>query len=182
MWKWQREMPGVSSDQQRQSWACWRKMKPEGCRLHKSTSTRGSGLCSRARRGLYYGDKVKSPCEAVSPSLEPSLRLQSRWFLVSSKPGRHSQAMPPLGVSRQMWAQPWFLFMQFIPSKRQKEAKKSSKSSLAPVCGGRRMSGVGWRWGDGGNEGKTLQVGTRWGQDNLEGQHLWKVDKATPEL
>lgn len=67
-----------------------------------------------------------------SPSLMHSLRLQSRWFLVSSKPGRHSQAMPPLGVSRQMWAQPWFLFMQFIPSKGEKEAKKSSRRSPAP--------------------------------------------------
>lgn len=66
--------------------------------------------------------------EAVSPALECSLHLQSRWFLVSSKPGRHSQAMPPLGVSRQMWAQPWFLFMQFMPSKREKEAKKCSKT------------------------------------------------------
>lgn len=66
-----------------------------------------------------------------SPSLMHCLRLQSRWFLVSSKPGRHSQAMPPLGVSRQMWAQPWFLFMQFIPSKGEKEAKKSSRRSPA---------------------------------------------------
>lgn len=60
-----------------------------------------------------------------------SLRLQSRWFLVSSKPGRHSQAMPPLGVSRQMWAQPWFLFMQFIPSKK----REGSKGKLQKVAG-----------------------------------------------
>lgn len=43
---------------------------------------------------------------SVSPFLPTatpgSSHLQSRWFLVSSKPGRHSQAMPPLGVSRQM--------------------------------------------------------------------------------
>lgn len=78
--------------------------------------------------------------EAVSPALECSLHLQSRWFLVSSKPGRHSQAMPPLGVSRQMWAQPWFLFMQFMPSKREKEAKKKL---LALVSSGRRTSEVG---------------------------------------
>lgn len=48
------------------------------------------------------------------------LRVQSFWFWARSKPGRQSQATPPLGVSRQMWAQPWSLFMQFIPSgKRQ---------------------------------------------------------------
>lgn len=60
------------------------------------------------------------PHSLLSPTPLPSRvsHLQSRWFLVSSKPGRHSQAMPPLGVSRQMWAQPWFLFMQFIPSKK----------------------------------------------------------------
>ncbi|TNN46748.1 hypothetical protein EYF80_043033 [Liparis tanakae] len=34
-----------------------------------------------------------------------------------SKPGRHSHDTPPLpGASLQMWAQPWSLFMQFIPS------------------------------------------------------------------
>lgn len=54
--------------------------------------------------------------------------------------------MPPLGVSRQIWAQPWFLFMQFIPSRKEKEAKKSSKSLLALVCSSRRMSGVGQGW------------------------------------
>ncbi len=27
-----------------------------------------------------------------------------------------------------MWAQPWFLFMQFIPSKGEKEAKKKQKT------------------------------------------------------
>lgn len=38
-----------------------------------------------------------------SPAAIPGIsHLQSRWFLVSSKPGRHSQAIPPLGVSRQM--------------------------------------------------------------------------------
>lgn len=48
------------------------------------------------------------------------LRVQSFWFGARSKPGLQSQATPPLGVSRQMWAQPWSLFMQFIPSgKRQ---------------------------------------------------------------
>ena len=48
------------------------------------------------------------------------LRVQSFWFWARSKPGLQSQATPPLGVSRQMWAQPWSLFMQFIPSgKRQ---------------------------------------------------------------
>lgn len=63
---------------------------------------------------------TEAPHLPVPPILLPSQisHLQSRWFLVSSKPGRHSQAMPPLGVSRQMWAQPWFLFMQFIPSKK----------------------------------------------------------------
>ena len=116
-------------------------------------------LCSRARRGLYYWEKVRGPCEAVSPSLECSLRLQSRWFLVSSKPGRHSQAMPPLGVSRQMWAQPWFLFMQFIPSKREKKAKKSSKSLPAPVCVGRGMPGVGWDGEMGATRGKPCRQG-----------------------
>lgn len=44
------------------------------------------------------------------------LRVQSFWFWARSKPGLQSQATPPLGVSRQMWAQPWSLFMQFIPS------------------------------------------------------------------
>lgn len=48
------------------------------------------------------------------------LRVQSFWLWARSKPGLQSQATPPLGVSRQMWAQPWSLFMQFIPSgKRQ---------------------------------------------------------------
>ena len=44
------------------------------------------------------------------------LRVQSFWFWARSKPGLQSQATPPLGVSRQMGAQPWSLFMQFIPS------------------------------------------------------------------
>lgn len=90
------------------------------------------------------GTGLGGPCEAECPALECSLHLQSRWFLVSSKPGRHSQAMPPLGVSRQMWAQPWFLFMQFMPSKREKEAKKCSKSCWQLVSSGRKMLEVGW--------------------------------------
>lgn len=132
----------------------------------------GSGLCSKARRCLYHGDKVRGSQETVSPSLECSLHLQSRWFLVSSKPGRHSQAMPPLGVSRQMWAQPWFLFMQFIPSKREKEAKKSSRSLLVLVCGVRGMAGVGW---GGGNRGKPCNknlTGFLPRRRCLKGQHL----------
>lgn len=44
------------------------------------------------------------------------LRAQSFWFGARSKPGLQSQATPPLGVSRQMWAQPWSLFMQLRPS------------------------------------------------------------------
>lgn len=62
---------------------------------------------------------VFTPDPTAPPAIPIISHLQSRWFLVSSKPGRHSQAIPPLGVSRQMWAQPWFLFMQFIPSKRE---------------------------------------------------------------
>lgn len=44
------------------------------------------------------------------------LRVQSFWLGARSKPGLQSQATPPLGVSLQMWAQPWSLFMQFMPS------------------------------------------------------------------
>lgn len=50
------------------------------------------------------------------PFVSIYLRVQSFWFWARSKPGLQSQATPPLGVSRQMWAQPWSLFMQFIPS------------------------------------------------------------------
>lgn len=57
---------------------------------------------------------MSDPCASIY------LRVQSFWFWARSKPGLQSQATPPLGVSRQMWAQPWSLFMQFIPSgKRQ---------------------------------------------------------------
>lgn len=45
------------------------------------------------------------------------IHVHAFWFLASSKPGRHSHDTPPLpGASLQMWAQPWSLFMQFIPS------------------------------------------------------------------
>lgn len=56
------------------------------------------------------------------------LRVQSFWFWARSKPGLQSQATPPLGVSRQMWAQPWSLFMQFIPS-----GKRQIRESWGPV-------------------------------------------------
>lgn len=56
------------------------------------------------------------------------LRVQSFWFWARSKPGLQSQATPPLGVSRQMWAQPWSLFMQFIPSgKRQMRERERGR-------------------------------------------------------
>lgn len=43
-----------------------------------------------------------SPSHLLPTAIPVISHLQSRWFLVSSKPGRHSQAIPPLGVSRQM--------------------------------------------------------------------------------
>lgn len=57
------------------------------------------------------------------------LHLQSFWFLASSKPGLHSQATPPLGVSRQMCAHPWSLFIQFIPSVRKKKEREMENIS-----------------------------------------------------
>lgn len=68
------------------------------------------------------------------------LRVQSFWFWARSKPGLQSQATPPLGVSRQMWAQPWSLFMQFIPSEkrdRQDRGWRPAKAGerKAPGCG-----------------------------------------------
>lgn len=59
--------------------------------------------------------------------------MQLLWFLDSSNPGRHSQATPPLGVSLQMWAQPWSLFMQLMPSVKQ-ERNKSISILSNPVC------------------------------------------------
>lgn len=56
------------------------------------------------------------------------LHLQSFWFLASSKPGLHSQATPPLGVSRQMCAHPWSLFIQFIPSVKKRDRKMENIS------------------------------------------------------
>lgn len=57
------------------------------------------------------------------PSASIYLRAQSFWFWARSKPGLQSQATPPLGVSRQMWAQPWSLFMQFMPSGRKTDKR-----------------------------------------------------------
>lgn len=59
--------------------------------------------------------------------------MQLLWFLDSSNPGRHSQATPPLGVSLQMWAQPWSLFMQLMPSVKQERYKSISILSSC-VC------------------------------------------------
>ena len=57
--------------------------------------------------------------------------MQLLWFLDSSNPGRHSQATPPLGVSLQMWAQPWSLFMQLMPSAKQDKCKSISILSIS---------------------------------------------------
>lgn len=54
--------------------------------------------------------------------------MQSRWFSASSNPGRHSHATPPLGVSLQIWAQPWSLFIQFIPSAKRKTVTKTERN------------------------------------------------------
>lgn len=59
------------------------------------------------------------------------LHVQSLWFFAISKPGRHSQATPTFGVSRQIWAQPWSLFMQFMPSvKKQRNIKGENINQL----------------------------------------------------
>lgn len=68
-------------------------------------------------------------CSVVFLSLmvdDSHVRMQPRWFLASSKPGRHSQATPPLGVSLQIWAQPWSLFMQLRPSVRKRYRQTDS--------------------------------------------------------
>lgn len=86
-----------------------------------------SPLCPPSPLSSHPALWLLRPHTLLSPTPLPHVsHLQSRWFLVSSKPGRHSQAMPPFGVSRQMWAQPWFLFMQFIPSKKGGEADAPS--------------------------------------------------------
>lgn len=59
--------------------------------------------------------------------------MQLLWFLDSSNPGRHSQATPPLGVSLQMWAQPWSLFMQLMPSAKQDKCNSISILGIS-VC------------------------------------------------
>lgn len=67
--------------------------------------------------------------------------MQLRWFLDSSNPGRHSQATPPLGVSLQMWAQPWSLFMQLMPSVKQERYKSiSTLSSSVCCCAGNKVA------------------------------------------
>lgn len=57
--------------------------------------------------------------------------MQLLWFLDSSNPGRHSQATPPLGVSLQIWAQPWSLFMQLMPSAKQDKRKSISVLNIS---------------------------------------------------
>lgn len=108
-----------------QNWACWRKTKPEGLRLRKPIATCGFRALQLGQDSVW-GQGWWSLAGRDPPGV--SLHLQSRWFLVSSKPGRHSQAMPPLGVSRQMWAQPWFLFMQFIPSEERRKQREVPKA------------------------------------------------------
>lgn len=65
------------------------------------------------------------------PLVPVYLRVQSFWFWARSKPGLQSQATPPLGVSRQMWAQPWSLFMQFIPSEKRDRQDKGWRPAEA---------------------------------------------------
>ena len=72
---------------------------------------------------------MSDPCASIY------LRVQSFWFWARSKPGLQSQATPPLGVSRQMWAQPWSLFMQFIPS-----GKRQTREGWGP--GREKISGL----------------------------------------
>lgn len=70
------------------------------------------------------------------PSAPIYLRAQSFWFGARSKPGLQSQATPPLGVSRQMWAQPWSLFMQFMPSEeRQRRVGDRAEKGREEVSG-----------------------------------------------
>lgn len=77
-----------------------------------------------------YIDGIMWPrlwCAGIWPLGHSHLQSLS---LTSWKPGRHSQVMPPFAVSWQIWAQPWFLSMQFSPSgwrERERDALQSLK-------------------------------------------------------
>ncbi len=66
----------------------------------------------------------------VGQKCHSHVQMQPRWFLANSKPGRHSQATPPLGVSLQMWAQPCSLFMQLRPSVKKRYNQRAWNASF----------------------------------------------------